>query len=214
MTDSSWRWRFAADDVMVGSDEYELFWDRMVRWLTRDPLLDPARLSTDRERYGMGGELIVSGRLRDERYRPMRHAEVELHFSPSEDEEPAARARTDEEGELRATLRAPGAPGAYEVVASVDNEEIAREVFLVEQSGDELSDLEAHPEELRILAERTGGRLFLSVDDVPPLAELASTSRRASGLVAKQPLSNPWFISLTIAVLGIAWILRRRWGRR
>ncbi|UCH29128.1 MAG: hypothetical protein JSV06_12785, partial [Myxococcales bacterium] len=33
MTDASWRWRFAADDVTVGSDEYELLWDRMIRWL-------------------------------------------------------------------------------------------------------------------------------------------------------------------------------------
>ncbi|MFZ1864818.1 MAG: glutamine amidotransferase [Polyangiales bacterium] len=214
MTDASWRWRFAADDATVGSDEYELFWDRMIRWLTRDPLLEPARLSTNRERYAMGGELVVSGRLRDERYRPMRNADVELDFSPTEDQEPALRTSTDQDGELRATLRAPNEPGAYEIIASVEGKEIAREVFVVEQSGDELADLEQHPEELQLLAERTGGRLFLGIGSVPALAELASTSRRAAGLVSKQPLSNPWFISLTIALLGITWIVRRRWGRR
>ena len=52
--------------------------DRMIRWLTRDPLLEPARISTDRERYGIGGEIAVSGRLRDEAYRPMKEARALL----------------------------------------------------------------------------------------------------------------------------------------
>ena len=90
----------------------------------------------------------------------------------------------------------------------------ARLAHVVEESGDELADLEAVPGELQALAERTGGRAFLGVSDVPPLSELASTTRRAVGLVSKQPLSNPWFIFLTIAVLGLTWVLRRRWGRR
>lgn len=214
MTDASWRWRFAADDAAVGSDEYELFWDRMIRWLTHDPLLEPARLSTDRERYGVGGELVVSGRLRDERYRPLAGSDVELRFSPGDAAEPAGRARTDDEGELRATLRAPDAPGAYEIIASVEGKQVAQEVFVVEQSGDELADLEAQAGELGKLAERTGGRLFVGIDDVPPLSQLAASSRRAAGITSKQPLSSPWFIAFTIALLGINWILRRRWGRR
>jgi hypothetical protein len=213
-TDASWRWRFAADDSTVGSDEYELFWDRMVRWLTRDPLLEPARISTDRERYGVGGELIVSGRLRDESYRPMKQARVELHFQPGVDDEPVGVADADQDGQLRATLRAPSEAGAYEVVASVEGQEVAREVFIVEESGDELADLEAMPEQLRAVADQTGGRLFLGVEDVPALSELASTTRRAAGLVSKQPLSKPWFILLTVLLLGATWVLRRRWGRR
>ena len=213
-TDASWRWRFAADDTTVGSDEYELFWDRMVRWLTRDPLLEPARISTDRERYGIGGELAVSGRLRDEAYRPMKKARVELHYQPASDDKPVAVVDADQDGQIQTTLRAPGEPGAYEVVASVEGKEVAREVFIVEESGDELADLEAMPEQLQAVAAQTGGRVFLGTKDVPALSELASTSRRAAGLVSKQPLSNPWFIFLTVIALGATWVLRRRWGRR
>jgi hypothetical protein len=87
-------------------------------------------------------------------------------------------------------------------------------VFVVEEGSDELADLEAMPAGLQAISERTGGRVFLGVDDVPPLADLASTTRRASGLVSKQPLSSPWFVFLTLAILGATWILRRRWGRR
>ncbi len=214
MVDASWRWRFAADDVTVGSDEYELFWDRMIRWLTRDPLLEPARISTDRDRYGIDGEIAVTGRLRDERYNPLQKRDVALHVEPSDDDEPVAIVTTDDQGEIRVKIPTPIEPGAYEIVASVEGEELAREVFLVEESGDELADLEAVPGELEAIAERTGGRAFLGVDAVPPLAELASTTRRAAGLVSKQPLNRPWFIFLTIAVLGATWVLRRRWGRR
>ena len=212
--DASWRWRFAADDTSVGSDEYELFWDRMIRWLTRDPLLEPARISTDRERYGVGGELVVSGRLRDESYRPMKKARVELHYQPASNDKPVTVVGADQDGQIQTTLRAPSEPGAYEVVASVEGEEVAREVFIVEESGDELADLEAMPEQLEAIAAQTGGRVFLGTEDVPALSDLASTSRRAAGLVSKQPLSRPWFIFFNVVVLGAAWILRRRWGRR
>ena len=213
-TDASWRWRFAADDTAVGSDEYELFWDRMIRWLTHDPLLEPARISTDRDRYGVGGQLVVSGRLRDETYRPMKKARVELHYQPASDDKPIAVVDADQDGQIRTTLRTPDEPGAYEVVASVEGKEVAREVFIVEESGDELADLEAMPEQLHAIAAQTGGRVFLGTKGVPALSELASTSRRAAGLVSKQPLSNPWFIFLAVFVLGATWLLRRRWGRR
>ncbi len=213
-TDASWRWRFAADDTTVGSDEYELFWDRMIRWLTRDPLLEPARISTDREQYRVGGEVVVSGRLRDESYRPLKRARVELHVQPATGEAAALVVDADEDGKLRATLDAPAEPGAYEVVASVGGKAIASEVFVVEESGDELADLEPVSAELEIVANQTGGRLFLGTEDVPALSELSTMSRRAAGLDAKQPLLTPWFILLTVALLGATWVLRRRWGRR
>ncbi len=212
MADASWRWRFAADDQTTGADEYELFWDRLVRWLTRDPLLEPARLSTDRDRYSVGSEIVVSGRLRDKGYRALASQPVTLKLDPSDAE--GVIATTDPEGRVRATLAGPGTPGAYEVKAVVDGEEIAAEVFLVEQSGDELANLDVISTELEAVSNRTGGRTFLSIDEVPPLAELAKTTRRLTGLIAKQPLLHPVFLFLTGLILAATWLLRRRWGRR
>jgi hypothetical protein len=85
---------------------------------------------------------------------------------------------------------------------------------LVEESGDELANLEVISDELEIAAERTGGRIFLSVNDVPPLSELAATTRQVTGLISKQPLLNPLFLFFTVIVLAMTWVLRRRWGRR
>jgi hypothetical protein len=144
----------------------------------------------------------------------MKKARVELHYQPGNDDDGGAVVDTDQDGQLQTTLRAPSEPGAYEVVASVEGKELAREVFIVEESGDELADLETMAEQLQAVAEQTGGRVFLGTQDVPALAELASTSRRAAGLVSKEPLSSPWFIFLTVLLLGMTWVLRRRWGRR
>lgn len=220
-TDESWRWRFATDETTVGADEYELFWDRLVRWLTRDPLLEPSRISTDRDHYGIGAQVIVSGLLRDARYRPIANQRVALRIVPvgepdSEDTDAMGRvsAQTDREGQLRASMTGPGEPGAFEVEASVDGKELAREVFVVEESGDELADLEVSDAELGAAADQTGGTLFLGIEDVPPLAELASTTRKTSGLISRQPLLNPWFLFTTLVLLAMTWVLRRRWGRR
>ena len=215
MTDSSWRWRFGGKDAAVGSDEYELFWDRALRWLSHDPLLEPARIGTDRERYTGGGDVHITGRLRDRQYTPLSEAQVELKVEADDEVEgETVSATTDAKGGLRAKLKAPTAPGAYEVVASVGDEELAREAFVVEQNSDELADLEVAPEELASLAKKTGGRAFLSVDETPPLDELLATTRKAVGLVARQPLSNPAFLAFTVMLLGLTWFLRRRWGRR
>lgn len=220
-TDESWRWRFASDETTVGADEYELFWDRLVRWLTRDPLLEPSRISTDRDHYGIGAPVIVSGLLRDERYRPIGNQRVALRIVPA-GEEPqenadatgTVTAQTDREGQLRASMPGPREPGAFEVEAMFEGKALAHEVFVVEESGDELADLEVSATELGAAADQTGGRLFLGIDDVPPLAELSSTTRKTSGLISRQPLLSPWFLFATLAVLAMTWVFRRRWGRR
>lgn len=214
MADSSWRWRFAGKDVAVGSDEYELFWDRAIRWLSWDPLLEPARIATHRERYASGAQIVVTGLLRDEAYRPLANAELQLRIEPepSEAMEPTT-AETNGAGKLKTQMRAPVEPGAYEVVASVNGERLAAEAFVVEQGSDELANLEVAPEELRRLAEGTGGRIFMSGKDAPSLDELLSTTRKSAGLIARQPLSDPPFLFFTIALLALTWFLRRRWGR-
>ena len=48
--DSTWRWSLTTAGLRGDASAYERFWDRALRWLARDPLLDPAHVETDRER--------------------------------------------------------------------------------------------------------------------------------------------------------------------
>ena len=109
---------------------------------------------------------------------------------------------------------AAGQPGVELIRVQTEAEAIAAEVFLVEESGDELANLDVIAGQLEAVSERTGGQTFLSIDDVPALSELASTTRRLTGVSAKQPLLHPAFLALTALILAANWFVRRRWGRR
>ncbi|HBQ09786.1 MAG TPA: hypothetical protein DEF51_00880, partial [Myxococcales bacterium] len=50
-TDTTWRWGITTGGETGDASTYERFWDRAIRWLSRDPALEPARVTTDRERY-------------------------------------------------------------------------------------------------------------------------------------------------------------------
>src|SRR5690606_19454130 len=69
-TDTTWRWGMTTGGASGDASAHERFWDRAVRWLARDPALEPARITSDRERYGPGARAAVTGQLADPRYAP------------------------------------------------------------------------------------------------------------------------------------------------
>ena len=71
MSDTSWRWGLTTGGATGDASAYERFWDRAMRWLARDPALEPARVTTDRESYGPLAHIDVSAWLSDARYAPL-----------------------------------------------------------------------------------------------------------------------------------------------
>src|SRR5690606_5391370 len=78
MADTSWRWGMSTAGETGDASAYDRFWDRALRWLTKDPARDPARLATDRERYAAGGRVRVHGEARDEVHEPYASRELAL----------------------------------------------------------------------------------------------------------------------------------------
>ena len=216
-TDTTYRWGITTGGRTGDASAYERFWDRALRWLTRDPALEPARITTDRERYGPAARVRVEAVLRDDRYEPLADRNVRIAIVDDADEEIAAEdVRVDGEGEARLDLRGPAHPGGYRVVARLPGsaETLAEEGFVVEAGGDELADPRARPDHLRALAEATGGSFYESPDAAPPLAELDSTRTRSLGTTKLAPFASPWAFLVVILLFGAEWILRRTWGRR
>src|SRR5690606_5491753 len=115
-TDTSWRWGMTTGGLTGDASAYERFWDRAVRWLARDPALEPARVTTDRERYGPGARAAVTGQLRDARYAPHADEAITLRLLDAAGAERArAEARTDRDGNVAAELALPAEAGAYRV---------------------------------------------------------------------------------------------------
>jgi hypothetical protein len=189
-----------------------------MRWLVKDPTLDPATIETDRERYGPGGRIEVRARLRDPRYRPLSDREVTLGLLSASDSAHASEsARTDAEGVVSVVLDAPRTLGAFQVAAWETTDQgrnvLAVEPVVVEASGEELSDPQAAPEVLRALSTSTSGEHF----DEPSGIELSKLDRsrtRSLGTRSSAPFSSPWFLALLVALFGLEWALRRAWSLR
>jgi hypothetical protein len=233
MTDTSWRWGMTTGGATGDASAYDRFWDTAVRWLARDPLLEPARVTTDRERYGPGAPVHVEATLRDLAYQPFADETMVLRVLDARGRELGrGTARTDAEGRCELELEAPSEPGGYTAVAerldasdgrvsrrappSRTGEEppparLAEEVFVVELGGDELADPRGRPELLRALAERTGGT-FTTVSEAGELARFDASRARVRELVRRRPFATPSAVLALLVLFGVEWILRRRWG--
>ncbi|MCA9609970.1 MAG: hypothetical protein KC619_30445 [Myxococcales bacterium] len=216
-TDTTWRWGITTGGLRGDASAYERFWDRAVRWLSRDPSLEPARLTTDRERYGPGASARVEGVLRDGRYVPFSQASVDLVLLDGADAEVGrAATRTDATGAMQATLELPDRPGAYRVEARLSGREgaVAEEWLVIEAGGDELADPRADPGLLARLAEATGAEHWDTPEAAPGLEAIDTVRRRSLGVRGTAPFSSPWAFVLVVAAFLGEWVLRRRWGRR
>lgn len=233
MTDTSWRWGMTTGGTTGDASSYDRFWDTAVRWLARDPLLEPSRVGTDRERYGPGAPVRVTATLRDLAYQPFADEEVALRILDARGREiRRGSARTDGEGRCEIELEAPHDPGGFTVVAerrdasdgrvsrrvvsSPAGDEpppsrLAEEVFVVELGGDELADPRGRPELLRALAERTDGT-FTTIGAAGELARFDASRARVREIVRRRPFATPPAVLALLVLFGVEWILRRRWG--
>jgi uncharacterized membrane protein len=214
--DSSWRWSITTAGARGDASAYERFWDRALRWLARDPLLDPAHVETDRERYGPEAELKARARLRDSRYLPIANRTLQLALlDMAGTVRHAQPLRTDADGAANGDLHVPQEPGAYRIVVRDPEDEslLAEQGFLVEAGGDELADPRPQPEHMRAIAAATGGRFF-QAETPPALAELDRTRARSLGTVVSAPFASVWFFLGMVALLAAEWALRRAWGLR
>lgn len=221
-TDGSWRWGMATAGAAGDASAYARFWDRAVRWLARDPMLEPSRLDTDHERYAPGAPVAVTVSLRDARYAPLALRRVTVAVLDGEGNASAeVSVRTDLQGAAQATLPAPEQLGGYRVAARITEDAadgegggwLATEGFVVEAGGDELADPRPDPAALEALAAETGGQFFHAAD-APALGALDRTRSRQLGVERFRPFATPWYFALLAALFTLEWVLRRRWGLR
>jgi uncharacterized membrane protein len=219
MTDTTWRWGITSGGATGDASFYERFWDRALRWLARDPTLDPVRVTTDRERYGAGARVVVRGTLRDGWHAPLvLDAPARLVIvDDGEHEVGAVPVALDETGAFEAAMSAPEVAGGFRLrlLGERGGEPVrAEEPFVVETGGDELADPRARPDLLEALSRATEGTHVRGWEGAPRLGDLDATRVRTLGTELVRPLASGWAIVLVMGVLGVEWILRRRWGVR
>ncbi|MFT3922353.1 MAG: glutamine amidotransferase [Myxococcales bacterium] len=214
-TDTSWHWSMPTAGRGKDPSAYDRFWDRAVRWLTRDPLLEPASLSLDRETYLPGARVEVNGLAREDTYRPIRHQELSVAIQDlGGNVHVQLQVQTDDQGRVQTILQAPEEPGAYAALLWHNGKEIARMPLVVELSGVELADPRPRPALLKELATRSGGRYIEDPDAAPALAELDASRTTSLGTERHAPFGqSSWALGLFV-LIALEWALRRRWGER
>jgi uncharacterized membrane protein len=217
MTDSSYRWGISTAGLSGDASGYERFWDRALRWLSRDPTLDPSQVTVDKDHYGPGGRMQVQAWLRDARYQARSGGlfRVTIESERGDAAVKEAPLEADAEGRGSVQMVAPTTPGAYIVAVRAEGEAepIARDVFAVEAGGDEMADPRARPDVLKSVAAASSGMAF-DGDDSPDLSRLSSTRSRVIGTEVLSPFASPWFYALFAALFSAEWWLRRRFGLR
>jgi len=216
-TDSSFHWAMATAGRTGDASAYDRFWDRALRWLARDPLLDPAHIVTDRPAYGPAAAMRVDAWLRDELYRPLTPGPFRLTIRDATGSAvQEVDLETDAEGRAELRVPAPQTPGAYSlaVQAEGDAQAIAEQGFIVEAGGEELARPNARPDLMQQIAQVTGGRAYTSSSDLPKASDLPSSRTRVLGNDTFMPFASQWAFAALLGLLGSEWWLRRRAGLR
>jgi uncharacterized membrane protein len=214
-TDTSWHWSMPTAGAGGDPSAYDRFWDRVVRWLSHDPLLDPSRITTAQASYTPRSPVEVSGLVRSAEYALMRREKLSVRISGEGGGVLATLpVESDDQASFGASLEAPALPGVYEAEVFSGDTRLAHEPFLVELAGVELSKPEPQPETLEQLARRTGGHAYGSAREVPALDDLDRSRTTSLGIERHAPFSQPWWAVGAFLVIALEWVVRRRLGLR
>jgi uncharacterized membrane protein len=214
-TDASWHWAFLAVGAGATPHAYDRFWRNAIRWLIRDPELRYLRIIAAQDSVRLGSPVRAVLRAYNPDYSPASRLEVSYEFAPLG----AARtreksAKTSSEGEIALELR-PTRVGPHRIraraqIAGRPTEEEA--LILVEPAGQEEAEPEATPNLLRQLAERSGGAYLGQASALPDLPFREPRVLHVNWRKDVELWSRWWSLAVAILLLGLEWVLRRRFG--
>jgi uncharacterized membrane protein len=216
-TDATWQWNFLAVGQGRSGKPYQVFWDRALRWLLKDPQMKTVSLTKDKGRYELSEDVTLALEVLDKSYQPAEGAEVRLQ--PADQPEgsdleipqpqPAGR------GKYIFHLK-PKIQGGYRIRARAEmqgrllGEDDA--IFEVAEDNPEFEDLSARPDLMTLLAERTGGA-SININDSPESLTFQNPEVEKIIGTREFPLwDNALALALIAALLILEWFLRRRWG--
>jgi uncharacterized membrane protein len=211
-SDSLWRWSMGMVSKGKGNWPYLRLVERMVRWLTRDPSLDPVQIELTNHDGEPGQAVEVRIKVREEDPSSSGRSPVSFSVLNSDGNKIASELKgSGQSGEYVGSFL-PDKEGMYRVRAE-SAFGVAEESIVVKSP---FGDLDAYPnhEKLRKIAAATGGRVIQKSDEL--LKEIEAHRAKGPGPVVEErtvPLWGGWpVLVLLLLLLGTEWYLRRKWG--
>jgi hypothetical protein len=225
--DSTWQWQMQGNEPA-----FQRFWKQIILWLAKKDQAQEGGvwIKLEPRRYTPGQRIEFSAGARDANGEPVPDAQFQAEvILPAEGDgspkkpgqSPARRPLTliRQDDRMTGSLRDTQTAGDYavEVKAMEKGVELgtARARFLVEQQDIELDNASADADTLKSLAALTGGQT-VAPEELGDLIE--RLAQQTSQFEVLQPPEEktfwdtwPFFLTL-VALLGVEWYLRKRWG--
>ncbi len=212
-----WRWAFLPPDLESYGKVYQEFWSQTIRWLVSDSDFLPGQgvsIRADRTAYGPGETVNLLGYLRGSRAAIPQSIVLTL---PNGSRADVAAARSDGKSADFTAIYRPQAAGEYiaSVPAAESRSAPASCSFTVSPNDQEDMNTSADPDLMRQLASMGGGSA-LAPEEIALLPEKlrAAEQKLTSGPKAEPRTAwdRPWILFVLLAITGLEWWLRRRWG--
>lgn len=209
----SWRWQMEMDSSDLS---HETFWKQMLRYMVSFAE-DPVTVRTDADAYEVGDEAPLRVEVRDELFRPVLNATVDVEVTTPRGATERMRVEPslENEGEYVGMLRTPE-PGVYRLRARArraNREWGEAEIQLIVREPDrEYRGAEQNVGLLQWLARETGGEYHPITDAKALVPELEYSAGAHSIRVTKELWDMPILFLLLVSFLSLEWALRRRWG--
>ena len=189
--DSTWRWR-----GLVGDRYFSRFWGQVIRDLSQGKFIGTSkrfRVATDRSEYRAGEKVAVTARVLDRDFEPSRASEIRARVEGGPENVTFIKLDpvVGESGNFRgsATLNQ---PGSYRVTLDlvepgIDLSSVSHQ-FLVVRSRLEFLDPRMRRDELKRLADITGGRYF----DVQEAGKVPAVIERLKAATVREVPNELW----------------------
>jgi hypothetical protein len=229
-TDSLWRWSLPSAALgesgavklstqVAPTRAHERFLANAMRWLVKDPMFTPISLNADAPAVEPGQAVGATVIVRKSDYTPLENAPVEIEVIDADTNLSMKKesAISTADGSLHFEFKSLPT-GAYKLLAHASDLSgkplgEANDAVSVRPLGSERQNIRVNAQLLKDIAEATKGYSStigdFSLSDVPlkepPMVEV--------GRAKDAPLYDRWwYLVAFIAVLGVEWLLRRRFG--
>lgn len=221
-TDSLWRWAISPEVVNsdLGARAYHRLWSNAIRWLIRDPALNPLQVKADRDSYRLNDQLSIHAQSLNQAYQPIAGARIELSIEDiSAGTQNSVLVKqhqgvASDSGELHFSWKVQK-EGVYRIVAQSSYDGIDRQaydLFVVAEDLLELRDPTPRPDLLKAISRVSGGQVididssWAELNRLPPVVN--QINRREDFAL----WATWWALCLALLFPSVEWALRRRWG--
>ena len=212
-TDRLWLLRFKAGDKY-----HWRLWSQCVQFLTLSRLMGEhkrIRLETDRASYPAGRQVMLYAHLSDDDYEPITQSGFDVEVSEltgADAPHPVTLRPEASTPGLYEGYFSPPRPGSYRVTANAAEQQLSNVTeFQVADLRPELASTDLRLEQLRRIADLSGGESFGALD-LDRLPALVDRSPHITAVRFDRSLwSNALIASLLALLLGLEWIVRRRY---